>query len=779
MFTRTKSFSMRPDRLAGWVPDGKNYAPRLAIAAVAGTCVSLGGLPALGVLAAVAGLSAPAHAQCGLDTLTQSTSPEVIQTGRAAWCGTLAYNDLTQIGRGFVAPYDLTIGCVRFGVTRNTGADWPCIVRIRLGSLADPYDTHAVLSEATVVIPAGTSSEMFTAEIGTVFLPAGTAFVVELETPSRNPASGGDGALLSLGFNALGQSGPSMLRSEPCGVPEFTDLATIGFANSHAAISVGVSPGVDLPILGGMPVAPIGAPAVGTFDGFTTVYGDGNSTPFGLSIDFGDTTMGVNASFRALSTGDEADPTLAIAFKSQPGTVGDRLVFRNNPATPDEAVLELDFDTAAFDRFNVHVFRGGELVGTLTDQTSGSVRFTKPDDGPIWDWIKGLFGGGVKAGCSIKKEYYPASEGGGLKSETMFYGIETGTAFVVPTGGGLPGYRGDEIWIEPMAATVGLPPPLVMELTATGIVGIALDVTESTPGVVIGTAESGIRPFGAGTTTQPGVSFLAIKEKGIGKRPPKGHHRGTDVTGDGVPDLVFVPSSDAGPGEGVRMELGGVASASVGIDVVALNPAAACMTVCAFEVGPISIPSGKTSFDPWPIDPALTAVAPDFTGVGDETYTFQVYDLAGTLVHEATGLSGIAGGTTRWPWKVGKLGGRTPCFRICYPQGTFLRLADGREFEVHEVRALAEGAPEAGPLASLDISVLNMDQLVLFDPVTELPAGVCYADLDGDGTLTIFDFLAFQNAFDAGLPVADCDGDGTLTIFDFLCFQNAFDAGCS
>ncbi|UYV13665.1 MAG: hypothetical protein NCW75_05120 [Phycisphaera sp.] len=54
----------------------------------------------------------------------------------------------------------------------------------------------------------------------------------------------------------------------------------------------------------------------------------------------------------------------------------------------------------------------------------------------------------------------------------------------------------------------------------------------------------------------------------------------------------------------------------------------------------------------------------------------------------------------------------------------------------------------------------------------------CYADLDGDGELTLFDFLAFQNAFDAGDSIADCDGDGDLTLFDFLCFQNAFDLGC-
>ncbi|MFI4883519.1 MAG: GC-type dockerin domain-anchored protein, partial [Phycisphaerales bacterium JB064] len=54
----------------------------------------------------------------------------------------------------------------------------------------------------------------------------------------------------------------------------------------------------------------------------------------------------------------------------------------------------------------------------------------------------------------------------------------------------------------------------------------------------------------------------------------------------------------------------------------------------------------------------------------------------------------------------------------------------------------------------------------------------CPADLDGDGELTIFDFLEFQNLFDFGNPAADFDGDGMLTFFDFLAFQNEFDAGC-
>ncbi|MGD1917002.1 MAG: FG-GAP-like repeat-containing protein [Phycisphaerales bacterium] len=62
--------------------------------------------------------------------------------------------------------------------------------------------------------------------------------------------------------------------------------------------------------------------------------------------------------------------------------------------------------------------------------------------------------------------------------------------------------------------------------------------------------------------------------------------------------------------------------------------------------------------------------------------------------------------------------------------------------------------------------------------VTIDEAVVCVADMDGDGRLTRFDFLAFGGHFDAGDGRADIDRDGRLTVFDFLLFQNLFDAGC-
>ncbi len=57
-------------------------------------------------------------------------------------------------------------------------------------------------------------------------------------------------------------------------------------------------------------------------------------------------------------------------------------------------------------------------------------------------------------------------------------------------------------------------------------------------------------------------------------------------------------------------------------------------------------------------------------------------------------------------------------------------------------------------------------------------ATACAADCDGDGSLTIFDFLCFQNAYSAGESSADCDGDGSVTSDDFTCFQASFMAGC-
>jgi hypothetical protein len=88
------------------------------------------------------------------------------------------------------------------------------------------------------------------------------------------------------------------------------------------------------------------------------------------------------------------------------------------------------------------------------------------------------------------------------------------------------------------------------------------------------------------------------------------------------------------------------------------------------------------------------------------------------------------------------------------------------------------GGLEPGPYA-VRVSILTSPG----DPVSissgaALAPNPCPSDLNGDGVLDLFDFLAFVNLFGAGDPAADCDGSGGLDLFDFLCFANAFNAGC-
>ncbi len=85
------------------------------------------------------------------------------------------------------------------------------------------------------------------------------------------------------------------------------------------------------------------------------------------------------------------------------------------------------------------------------------------------------------------------------------------------------------------------------------------------------------------------------------------------------------------------------------------------------------------------------------------------------------------------------------------------------------VRFIAEDAGE-GSLVEAAVDDFAIE--------TVLCGKACYADFDGNGTLDLFDFLAYVNSFNAGDKTADCDGNGGLDLFDFLCYVNAFNAGC-
>lgn len=54
----------------------------------------------------------------------------------------------------------------------------------------------------------------------------------------------------------------------------------------------------------------------------------------------------------------------------------------------------------------------------------------------------------------------------------------------------------------------------------------------------------------------------------------------------------------------------------------------------------------------------------------------------------------------------------------------------------------------------------------------------CKPDCDGSGSLNVFDYICFGDAYANDHWYADCDLSGSLNIFDYICFGNAYANGC-
>ncbi len=175
---------------------------------------------------------------CGAFTLTQSTDTTVITN--SVYCGSATVSAATSLARAFVAPYDMSLECVTFGVRINSGNAWPVNVRILIGPVGSDYSSLILVSETQVVIPEGAAAQFFTAQLAGTVLAAGTEFVVELQTPSRDPIDGGDGGRIELGCNNRGQSDPTYFRGPTCGIDNFQTAASVGFANRHLVMTLGV-----------------------------------------------------------------------------------------------------------------------------------------------------------------------------------------------------------------------------------------------------------------------------------------------------------------------------------------------------------------------------------------------------------------------------------------------------------------------------------------------------------------------------------------------------------
>ncbi|MEM7204732.1 MAG: CHRD domain-containing protein [Planctomycetota bacterium] len=114
--------------------------------------------------------------------------------------------------------------------------------------------------------------------------------------------------------------------------------------------------------------------------------------------------------------------------------------------------------------------------------------------------------------------------------------------------------------------------------------------------------------------------------------------------------------------------------------------------------------------------PASFDVVADLSAIGSTTQRVEVLS-QGALVTRLSGLTVPMISSSSWPYKLGKLGGRTECFVSCHDAGTSF-LVNGAAFVGDELRILAESS--SGSIESksrLELYAAGLSELVLIDEV--------------------------------------------------------------
>ncbi len=179
------------------------------------------------VTAAAMSFLMPAHAQdCGDVELTQNLSLEIVE-GAGIACAAGGITTENSFARCY-PPSDepFTVRCVDIGIERNTGSDLPAVVNIYIDIDGCP-PTHpdidlVLLASERFSIPAGTFLELFEIELSSpALINPGETLVVALDYPAHT-----DGGVWP-GMNRLGQTAPTYIRSEPCGIPNYVNFGDI------------------------------------------------------------------------------------------------------------------------------------------------------------------------------------------------------------------------------------------------------------------------------------------------------------------------------------------------------------------------------------------------------------------------------------------------------------------------------------------------------------------------------------------------------------------------
>jgi hypothetical protein len=170
---------------------------------------------------------------CGVgeESLTQSVDNRTITAGNSVACSADGQRTTTENSFARCFPLnlgqDIEIESVEFGVEAvNVN---PQTIKIKLWRDTNgcpPNTGNAVLiAERPVTLEVGVQRLIRVDFCGTV-VTDGTSLIVDIDAPDMRGVSG-----FLPGSNALGQTGPTYLKSASCQVPDWRDIVNIGFPN--------------------------------------------------------------------------------------------------------------------------------------------------------------------------------------------------------------------------------------------------------------------------------------------------------------------------------------------------------------------------------------------------------------------------------------------------------------------------------------------------------------------------------------------------------------------